>query len=66
MIVHLANKARFRDDILSNRIEEIVIESFQAKLGKLVGESELTSWKHSLRHMGLILEDADMQTDHGF
>ena len=37
MIVCLANKARFRDDILSNRIEEIVHDSFQANLGKSVG-----------------------------
>jgi hypothetical protein len=28
MIVYLANKARLREDILSNRIEEIVHESF--------------------------------------
>jgi len=28
MIVYLANKSQFRDDILSNRIEEIVHESF--------------------------------------
>ena len=33
MIVHLANKARFREGILSNRVEEIVLESFRAKLG---------------------------------
>lgn len=37
MIVCLANKARFRDEILSNRIEEIVHDSFQANLGKSVG-----------------------------
>jgi hypothetical protein len=30
MIVCLANKVRFRDDILSNRIEEIVAE-FEAR-----------------------------------
>jgi hypothetical protein len=41
MIVCLANKTRFRDDILSNRIEEIVLESFQAKLGKSVGPSAM-------------------------
>jgi hypothetical protein len=29
MIVYLANKSQFREDILSNRIEEIVHESFQ-------------------------------------
>ncbi len=48
---YLANKTRFREDILSNRIEEIVLESFQAKLGKSVGSSELSSWKNSLRHI---------------
>ncbi|MBN9693741.1 MAG: DUF2075 domain-containing protein [Verrucomicrobia bacterium] len=65
MIVYLANKARFRDDILSNRIEEIVLESFQAKFGKSVGESELFSWKHSLRHMDSVLEDADIPNNAG-
>jgi hypothetical protein len=34
MIVYLANKTRFRADILSNRIEEIVHQSFQGALGK--------------------------------
>lgn len=65
MIVYLANKARFRDDIFSNRIEEIVLESFQAKFGKSVGESELFSWKHSLRHMDSVLEDADIPNNAG-
>ena len=41
MIVYLANKTRFRADILSNRIEEIVLEPFQAKLGKSVGPTAM-------------------------
>ena len=65
MIVYLANKARFRDDILTNRIEQIVHEAFQAKLGKSVGDSELVSWKHSLRHMDSILEDSDIPHNAG-
>jgi len=36
MIVYLANKSQFREDILSNRIEEIVHESFQPR-NKLTG-----------------------------
>jgi hypothetical protein len=51
MIVYLANKTQFRDDILSNRIEEIVHDSFKGVLGKTVGASELASWKNSRRHM---------------
>jgi hypothetical protein len=65
MIVYLANKARFRDDILTNRIEEIVHEAFRSKLGKSVGESELSSWKHSLREMDRILEDAEIPANAG-
>jgi hypothetical protein len=34
MIVYLANKTQFRDDILSNRIEEIVHDSFKVALWK--------------------------------
>jgi DUF2075 family protein len=65
MIVYLANKARFREDILSNRIEEIVHESFQHQLGKSVGASELASWKNSLRHMDTVLEDAEIPHNAG-
>jgi hypothetical protein len=37
MIVHLVNKADSRADILSNRIEEEILDSFQGVLGKSVG-----------------------------
>jgi DUF2075 family protein len=57
MIVYLANKSQFREDILSNRIEEIVHDSFQRQLGKSVGASELASWKNSLRQMDTVLGD---------
>jgi hypothetical protein len=57
MIVYLANKSQFREDILSNRIEEIVHESFKRQLGKSVSASELASWKHSLRQMDSVLVD---------
>ena len=63
MIVYLANKSRFREDILSNRIEEIVHESFQRQLGKSVGASELASWKNSLRQMDRVLEDTEIYHD---
>ena len=65
MIVYLANKTQFREDILSNRIEEIVHESFQGTLGRSVGAAELASWKNSLRHMDTVLEDAGIPHDAG-
>lgn len=65
MIVYLADKTKFRDDVFTNRIEEIVLESFQAKLGKSVGKSEISSWKHSLQHMDKVLEDAEIPHNAG-
>ena len=65
MIIYLANKTRFREDILSNRIEEIVHESMKKELGKSVGASELASWKNSLRHMDTVLEDAGIPDNAG-
>jgi DUF2075 family protein len=65
MIVYLANKTQFRADILSNRIEEIVHDSFKKELGKSVGASELASWKNSLRHMDTVLEDAGIPDNAG-
>jgi uncharacterized protein len=57
MIVYLATKADFRADILSNRIEEKILDSFKGVLGKSVGESELGSWRNSLSYMDRVLED---------
>ena len=65
MIVYLANKTQFRNDILSNSIEEIVHDSFKGALGKSVGASELASWKNSLRHMDTVLEDAGILDNAG-
>jgi DUF2075 family protein len=65
MIVYLANKTKFREDILSNRIEEIVHETFQGAMGRSVGTSELASWKNSLRHMDTVLEDSGIPHDAG-
>jgi DUF2075 family protein len=65
MIVYLATKADFRADILSNRIDEIVHDSVQGSLGTSVGQSELASWRNSLRHMDSVLDDSEIPPDTG-
>jgi DUF2075 family protein len=65
MIVYLATKADFRADVLSNRIEEKILGSFQGALGKSVGESELASWRNSLPYMDRVLDDPDIPHDTG-
>ncbi len=57
MIVDLATQSKFREDILANRIEEIVQESIEGALGRSVGATELASSKHSLRHRDTVRED---------
>ena len=65
MIVYLETKAQFREDILSNRIEDKVLESFKGALGKGVGKSEVASWKNSLPYMDRVLEDPEIPHDSG-
>ncbi|MCH6258980.1 DUF2075 domain-containing protein [Puniceicoccaceae bacterium K14] len=65
MIVYLETKDKFREDVFSNRIEETVLEAFRRTIGKGVSESELRSWKNSLTHMSLLLEDKDIPADAG-
>lgn len=65
MIVYLATKAKFRADILSNRIEEKILDSFKGVLGKSVGDSELASWENSFRHMDTVLGDPGIPQDTG-
>lgn len=65
MIVYLSNKARFREDVLSNRIHEIVQGEFKRVVGKAVGENELRSWKNSLQAMDSVISDEGIPHDTG-
>jgi DUF2075 family protein len=65
MIVYLATKSVFREDILSNRIEEKVLDAFKGHLGRSVGGSELSSWRNSLPFMDRVLEDHEIPQDTG-
>lgn len=65
MIIYLENKSTFREDVFANRIEEKVRERLKAIAGKSVSDSELNSWKNSLRYMDAIVEDADIPEDTG-
>lgn len=65
MIVYLETKAKFQSDILSNRIEEKVLETFRGAYGKSVGESELASWRNSLPYMDKVLNDTEIPDNTG-
>lgn len=65
MIVYLETKARFQNDVLSNRIEEKVHNALRRTVGQSVGNSELASWKNSLRQMDTVLADPEIPQDTG-
>lgn len=56
MIVYQANKRTFRDDIFSNRIDEIIQEKIRRIGGSGVSKSEQQSWRNSLGFMDRIIE----------
>jgi len=63
MIVYSETKSRFRDDVLSNNIEDVIHELFKSKLKRSVGPNEVRSWKNSMQYMDRVLEDGEIPAD---
>lgn len=66
MIVYQATKGIFQEDILSNNIENIILDSFRKKnLRTNTSKGEINSWKCSLMYMQTVLADPDIPEDCG-
>jgi hypothetical protein len=65
MIAYLENKAKFLEDVDSNRIEEKILQAFKWGHKKSVGKSEVSSWRNSMGYMHRILIDPDIPNDSG-
>jgi DUF2075 family protein len=65
MIVYLSDKRGFRDDVMTNRIEEIIHEAYRKQQRKGVSPSEIASWRNSLGFMDRILGDQEIPDDAG-
>lgn len=57
MLVYTATKSEFSKDVISNTIEEKILEMFERKLGHSTQESEIRSWKNSMMYMNNVLSD---------
>ena len=55
MIVYAATKGEFSDDVRSNTIEDIILDAFKQKLGRIVGRQEVAAWKSSLQYINNVL-----------
>lgn len=65
MIVYSATKKEFRDDVMSNNIGNIILNSYKQSTGHSTSESEMASWTNSLQYMDRVLEDPDIPNDAG-
>ncbi len=65
MIVYSATRQQFLEDVISNRIDDIVHQSFQRRLGHRTSPAEIRSWNHSLTQMNNVLTLAGTVEDAG-
>lgn len=65
MIVYSSTKAKFKDDVMTNDIGNIIHDAFKNATGRGTSKSEIDSWKYSLQCMGLVLGDSDIPEDAG-
>lgn len=65
MIVYLAKKHEFLDDVDSNKIEQRIDAEFRRTHKHSVGPSEVAAWKNSLAFMERIMRDDEIPDDAG-
>src|SRR6187401_2538018 len=65
MIVYLANKSTFLNDVFENRIEDRILAEFQTRFRRSVGNAELQSWKNSMNYMHRVLADNEIPENTG-
>lgn len=63
MIVYESTKKCFREDVLTNRIDKIILDSFKEATGHSVKKNEMKSWKNSLPYMDRVLDDNEIPDD---
>ena len=65
MIVYSASKSEFQDDIVDDIIVDRILEEMNRKLRRGVSIAEINSWKSSLKHMYLVVDDDEIPGDVG-
>ena len=65
MIVYSATKAKFQNDVMSNDIGNIILETYRNTTGRSTGASEIMSWTNSLQYMDRVLADKTISENAG-
>lgn len=65
MIVYQSTKLNFTNDVVTNNIENVILDIFQKRIGRSTSKNEIVSWKNSMMYMENILQDAEIPNDCG-
>lgn len=65
MIVYSATKTKFKADVMTNDIGNIIYDAFQSVTGRSTSKSEIDSWINSLAFMDRVLADDEIPHDAG-
>ncbi len=65
MIVYSSTKAKFKEDVMTNDIGNIIYDAFRVATKRRTSKSEINSWVNSLQYMDRILSDDDIPHDSG-
>jgi uncharacterized protein len=65
LIVYSSTKEKFKDDVMSNDIGNIIYDAFKLATNKKTSKSEINSWINSLQYMDRVLNDDEIPSDAG-
>ena len=62
MIVYSATRKQFTADVVSNQIEQRILDAYRLRLGRSTSPNEIMAWKNSMQYMNNVLVDGDIPT----
>jgi uncharacterized protein len=63
MIVYQESKSTFMSHVRESKIDYIIHQQFQQRLGRRTSKGEVESWKNSMQYMRNVLDDAEIPAD---
>ena len=65
MIVYSATRKQFTADVVSNQIEQRILDAYRLRLGRSTSPNEIMAWKNSMQYMNNVLVDGEIPDEAG-
>ena len=65
MLVYEGLKSDFINDVVDDRIADVIRNNIYNKMGRYPSENEYNSWSHSLEYMNKVLNDSEIPDNCG-